>query len=83
MQLLELLPVQFVKIDGSFMGPINNDEQVRDKVESLIEKAKSQNIETVAERVENANTMAVLWQLGVSYIQGNYVQEPEVVMAAD
>jgi EAL domain-containing protein (putative c-di-GMP-specific phosphodiesterase class I) len=30
--------------------------------------------------VEDANTMAVLWQLGISYMQGYYVHEPEVVL---
>jgi EAL domain-containing protein (putative c-di-GMP-specific phosphodiesterase class I) len=37
-------------------------------------------IETIAERVENANAMAVLFQLGVHFMQGHYVHEPEVVL---
>ena len=36
-------------------------------------------IETVAERVEDANTMAVLWQLGIEFIQGYFVNAPEDV----
>ena len=32
------------------------------------------------ERVENANAMAVLFQLGLDYMQGHYVHEPEVVL---
>ena len=35
---------------------------------------------TVAEKVQDANTMAALWQLGISFMQGHYVQEPEVVL---
>ena len=42
--------------------------------------AERDGIATVAERVQDANTMAVLWQLGVSYIQGNYVQKSEIVI---
>src|SRR5690606_33930631 len=83
MQMFDHIRLNFVKIDGSFMNVIATDEKKRDLVKEFIEKAKELKIETVAERVENANTMAVLWQLGVNYIQGNYVQEPEVVMAED
>lgn len=83
MQMFDHIKMNFVKIDGSFMPVIGSDEKKRELVQSIIEKAKELKIETVAERVENANTMAVLWQLGVNYIQGNYVQEPEVVMAED
>ena len=49
----------------------------------MIEVASNAGMQTVAERVEDANTMAVLWQLGVDYIQGHYVQEPELVMEDD
>ena len=83
MQMFDHIRMNFVKIDGSFMAVIGSDEKKREAVKVFIEKAKELGVETVAERVENANTMAVLWQLGVNYIQGNYVQEPEVVMADD
>jgi len=83
MQMFDHIKMNFVKIDGTFMSVIATDETKRNLVKEIIEKSKALKIETVAERVENANTMAVLWQLGVNYIQGNYVQEPEVVMADD
>jgi EAL domain-containing protein (putative c-di-GMP-specific phosphodiesterase class I) len=35
---------------------------------------------TIAERVEDANTMAVLWQLGVEFVQGYFVSSPEEVV---
>lgn len=82
LQMLDHIKAQFIKIDGSFMANIG-DETTRSKVQGLIEKAKKLQIATVAERVENANAMATLWSLGVGYIQGNYVQEPEVIMAEE
>lgn len=81
MQTMEHLDIDFLKIDGSFMDGIDGDDAKREQVEQFIQAAQKRNIATVAERVEDANTMAVLFQLGVAYIQGNYVQEPEVVMA--
>ena len=43
--------------------------------------AANRTIPAIAERVEDANTMAVLFQLGVAYMQGHYVHEPEVVLS--
>ena len=79
MQLFDRVEMDYVKVDGSFMenlteGPNNT------LVQSIVNTAKEKNIPTIAERVEDANMMAVLFQLGISYIQGNCVQEPEVVM---
>ena len=41
--------------------------------------ARRKKVATIAERVEDANTMAVLWQLGIEFIQGYFVNEPEQV----
>lgn len=80
LRLFEHIKPNFVKIDGSFMARLGSDPPKDALVQSIIERSSELGIETVAERVENANTMAVLFGLGVNYIQGNYVQEPEVVM---
>lgn len=80
-QTLGHLPSDFVKVDGSLMQGITRDPKLQDRVKGIIDMAKEKGIPTVAERVEDANTMAVLWQLGAEYIQGHYVQEPEVVIA--
>ncbi|HUL18614.1 MAG TPA: EAL domain-containing protein, partial [Steroidobacteraceae bacterium] len=56
------------------------DELLQSKVGSLIDAARGREIETIAERVEDANTMAVLWQIGVQYIQGYFINEPEEVV---
>lgn len=80
-QLLEQLPVQFVKIDGSLLQNVSTDQAQQEKVKQLAGAAQQRGIETIAERVEQASTMAVLFQLGVEYMQGHYVHEPEVVLS--
>jgi EAL domain-containing protein (putative c-di-GMP-specific phosphodiesterase class I) len=52
-------------------------------VKKLVDQAVKQKIETIAERVEDANTMAVLWQLGVQFIQGYFVNAPEEVVMSE
>ena len=82
-QLLHHLPIDYLKIDGSLMQGLAGDEPLQERVRLIVQDARSRDIKTVAERVEDANTMAVLWQLGVHYIQGYQIREPEVVLAGD
>ena len=55
------------------------DQNLQQKVRGLVDQAKAKKVSTIAERVEDANTMAVLWQLGIEFIQGYFVNEPERV----
>ncbi|MEP7313996.1 MAG: EAL domain-containing protein [Pseudomonadota bacterium] len=81
--LIASLPMDFIKIDGSLMQGLSENEVLQDKVRLLVDAAIKKSIATIAERVEDANTMAVLWQLKVQYLQGYFVQTPEdVVMGA-
>ncbi|HKT72854.1 MAG TPA: EAL domain-containing protein [Steroidobacteraceae bacterium] len=78
--LLDAMPVDFVKIDGALVQGLTGDPQIQQKVRTLVEAATRHQMQTIAERVEDANTMAVLWQLGVQFIQGYFVNEPEEVV---
>ena len=79
-QLLSHVPVNYVKIDGSLMQGLANDRPLQERVKALVEQARERSITTIAERVEDANTMAVLWQLGIEFIQGYFVNSPEEVV---
>jgi diguanylate cyclase (GGDEF)-like protein/PAS domain S-box-containing protein len=79
-QVLSHVPMEFLKIDGSLMQGMSSETHLQAKVADLVAEAREKGISTIAERVEDANTMAVLWQLGVEYIQGYQVREPEVVL---
>jgi EAL domain-containing protein (putative c-di-GMP-specific phosphodiesterase class I) len=77
--LLKRMPVNYVKIDGALMQGLANDRPLQDKVKDLVGFAREHNAVTIAERVEDANTMAVLWQLGIEFVQGYFVNTPEQV----
>jgi EAL domain-containing protein (putative c-di-GMP-specific phosphodiesterase class I)/GGDEF domain-containing protein len=79
-QMLKHLPSQFVKIDGSLMQGLAGNPTLQGRVRELVEQAKASQAVTIAERVEDANTMAVLWQLGVEFVQGYFVSAPEEVV---
>jgi len=72
--------VDYIKIDGSLTAALTTEEEKRETVQKFMGRARELKIHTVAEKVEKPETMAVLYQLGMEYIQGNYIQEPDVVM---
>jgi EAL domain-containing protein (putative c-di-GMP-specific phosphodiesterase class I) len=82
-QILDLLKPDYIKIDGELMHTLMTDSDVQSQVESIVGAANKRGIRTIAERVENANAMAVLFQLGLDYMQGHYVHEAEVVLSDD
>jgi EAL domain-containing protein (putative c-di-GMP-specific phosphodiesterase class I) len=78
--MLASVPLDFVKIDGTIVQALARDEELQVRVRALVEAARKHNVQTIGERVEDANTMAVLWQVGVQYIQGYFINEPEQVV---
>jgi len=78
--MMESTSIDYVKIDGALVQGLTSNQELQQRVRLLVEQAKARNIETIAERVEDANTMAVLWQLGVQYVQGYLVHAPEEVV---
>lgn len=79
-RLLNHIPMDYIKIDGSLMQALHRNPQAQSRVGDLTRAANQLGIKSIAERVEDANTMAILWQLGVAYIQGNYIQMQGIVL---
>ena len=71
--------MDYIKVDGTLMQGLAVDQDLQQRVRDLVDQAKAKKVSTIAERVEDANTMAVLWQLGIEFIQGYFVNEPESV----
>ena len=79
-QILDMLKPDYIKVDGELMHSLMTDKETQHSVETIVSAARERGIKSIAERVENANAMAVLFQLGLDYMQGHYVNEPEVVL---
>jgi EAL domain-containing protein (putative c-di-GMP-specific phosphodiesterase class I) len=76
---LKKLPVDYLKIDGMFIRDILNDETDRIVVKSIIDIARTLNIKTVAEFVENDELIEVVRDLGADYAQGFAIGRPYVL----
>jgi EAL domain-containing protein (putative c-di-GMP-specific phosphodiesterase class I) len=62
------------------MQGLHREPKSQKIVNKLVRTANDLGIKTIAERIEDANTMAILWQLGIGLIQGNYAQMHGVVL---
>ena len=72
-------PVDFLKIDGSFVKGIVNDPIDREMVRSINEIGHLTGKKTIAEFAETAEIVAVLRNIGVDYAQGFGVGMPQSV----
>ena len=79
---LKHLNVDFVKVDGSYTQDLGNPENL-EALKVLLNSLHAQAKLTVVPCVETATTMAALWQTGVNYIQGYFLQGPGPSMNFD
>jgi EAL domain-containing protein (putative c-di-GMP-specific phosphodiesterase class I) len=75
--------VDYLKIDGTFSQNLLNNEESQQTIKDLIQVTRRNNVKTIAKSVENANTLALLWNLGIDAVQGYFLQEPSDIMRFD
>lgn len=78
---LKTLPVDYLKIDGSFVRGVAIDEVDRAMVESIHQVGKAMNLKTIAEQVEDEATLSVLKEIGIDYVQGYLIGKPQMLEA--
>jgi len=74
---LKNLAVDFLKIDGGFVRDMNGDPVHRALVESIHQIGRVMGLHTIAESVEDAETLESLRAIGVDYAQGYGLSLPE------
>ncbi len=73
---LRNLPVNYLKIDGSFVRGLDTDPVNAAMVKAIVQMGKVMSIETIAEFVENDATLQLLAEIGVDYAQGYCIARP-------
>ena len=79
---LKHFPVDFLKIDGSFVKEILHDPIDREMVRSINEIGHLTGKKTIAEFAENQEIITMLKGMGIDYAQGYGVSEPKRVTRA-
>lgn len=82
-RLLKHVNADYLKIDRSFMAELGKSKENQEKVRGIASEARNAGKITIAEFVEDAGSMSILFSCGVNFVQGNFLQEPQRVMAYD
>lgn len=82
-QTLKLVDPDYIKIDRTYMADLPRNKDNQTKIREICDMARSIDKVTIAEFVEDAASMSILFSCGVNFVQGNFLQEPEKVMAYD
>ncbi len=74
---LRHLPVDYLKIDGSFVRSLLDDPIDRAMVEMINQIGHVMGKRTIAEFVENGEVLEALRGMGLDYAQGYYIGKPQ------
>jgi len=76
---LKNLPVDYIKIDGSFVVDMFNDPIDRAMVDAIVRVGHVMKVKVIAEWVENEETLSLLKEMEVDYVQGYHLGVPKEV----
>lgn len=82
-QSLKHLDINYLKIDPSIALNLKDSIENQEKVKEIAEQATEKGIKAIAAFVEDANSMALLWQSSVAFIQGHFLQQPDSELKYD
>ncbi len=80
MKILDTVPFDFVKVDGSFVLAAQKNASEIPKLSELLDQIKEKQRFSIVPMVENTQILPSLWKSSVAYIQGYYVRQPTDAM---
>jgi len=80
LQLLEHLPVDMVKLRRGLSHGLSSSTANQEIIRAVVKAASGSNVTIVADEVQDASDLALLWQCGVKLVTGDFLNEaPQVV----
>ncbi|MDQ3038453.1 MAG: EAL domain-containing protein, partial [Pseudomonadota bacterium] len=73
LQLLQHFDPAFLKLDPQFMDDLSKSAESQQQIRNLASEAAERNIHTIAERVEDASSMTMLFSAGIHFVQGDFL----------
>jgi EAL domain-containing protein (putative c-di-GMP-specific phosphodiesterase class I) len=74
---LRTLPMDYLKIDGSFIRNLAADSVNQAMVQAMIELSRSLNFRIVAEQVEDQTSLEAAKSMGIDFVQGFVIARPQ------
>ncbi len=75
-KILKAIPADYVKICHSLMSEISENQENQNAIREIAEALKPIGTKVIAQFIEDADTLSILWSLGINYTQGNFLQPP-------
>ena len=82
-QSLKHLDINYLKMDSSLALNLKDSIEAQEKLKEIAEEANERGVMAIAAFVEDANSMALLWQSSVDFIQGHFLQQPDSELKYD
>jgi diguanylate cyclase (GGDEF)-like protein/PAS domain S-box-containing protein len=79
---LKNLPLDYLKIDGSFIRNLSRDSVNQAMVTAMIKLARTLNFKVIAEQVEDSASLDAARRMGVDYLQGYAIGRPQPLQLA-
>jgi EAL domain-containing protein (putative c-di-GMP-specific phosphodiesterase class I)/PAS domain-containing protein len=81
--IVDRLAIDFLKLDKILVQEAINGGDAAKPMETVLSSVANSTAQVIVPFIENPSIMPLLWQHGVAYIQGYYVQEPMPTMSYD
>lgn len=81
--LMQELPAAYLKLDADLIRNLTADKKNQERLKAIVEQAREAEKATIAQFVENAQTLAVLWGSGIDYVEGYFLQPPMSSLSFD
>ncbi|MFO8153009.1 EAL domain-containing protein [Thioalkalivibrio sp.] len=75
-RILDQVDAAFIRLDGSFVNRLTQDQEAQGTVRELTETAKSRDRQVIMPMVEDADTLTAVFSMEVNLVQGYFVQPP-------
>ena len=79
---LKHIDVDFLKMEEEVMKDLVDNPANQSAIRAIQETARRNNKATIGTRVEDANSLALLWEMGVNHVQGDYIQGPVIELGS-
>ena len=79
-QLLEDVPAAYLKLDASLVNRLSEDTDAYNQAAEICARARDLGKHTIASYLDNPQSLPKLYQAGVEFAQGYYIQEPNEAM---
>ena len=76
-QLMKHIQADYIRVNTAYMEDLSQNVDNQNSIRELASQAKSMNIRSITPAVDDAAILSVLWSLGVDFVQGNFLQEPQ------